>query len=251
MIVYEYPLNEHVRTYLRLECLFHRLQELVAQPAALSHHFAILTLFDIVEACSRADLKSDVLKDLERQKQQIAAFRGNPAVSEAALDRTLEALRNAYQTLVQQHEKPGERIAKDEWLGAIRSRAAIPGGTCGFDLPTYHAWLHGAPEARHAALLRWSRPLEPLLQSVVLLLRLLRDNAHSQTVHTAKGQFQTPLAREREVQLVRVQVDAAPELVPEISGNRFLLAIRLLTRADNGTFEPTDANAALVLALCL
>lgn len=251
MIVYEYPLNEHVRTYLRLECLFGRLQELSAQSTALSHHFSILTLFDIVEACNRADLKSDVLKDLERQKQQIAAFRGNPAVSEAALESTLDTLRQAYQTLVGQHEKPGERIVKDEWLGAIRSRTAIPGGTCAFDLPTYHAWLHGPAEARQADLRRWSRPLEPLLQSVVLLLRLLRDNAHHETAHTAKGQFQMPLPRQREVQLVRVQLDADRGLVPEISGNRFLLAIRLLRRTDNDTFEPADANVALMLALCL
>ena len=31
---------------------------------------------------------------------------------------------------------------------SIRSRVGIPGGTCGFDLPAYHAWQHHAPEQR-------------------------------------------------------------------------------------------------------
>ena len=35
---------------------------------------------------SRADLKSDLLKDLERHKSQLNGYRGNPSISEAALD---------------------------------------------------------------------------------------------------------------------------------------------------------------------
>ena len=78
VILYEYPFNERLRTYLRLEQLFRRLGELIARTHPLDHHFALTTLFDISDASNRADLKSDILKDLERQKQQLAGFRGNP-----------------------------------------------------------------------------------------------------------------------------------------------------------------------------
>ena len=79
MILYEYPFNERIRTYLRLEHLFGRLGQLLPREAALDHHFALVTLFEIMDVTSRADLKSDVLKDLEKQKSQMAAYRGNPA----------------------------------------------------------------------------------------------------------------------------------------------------------------------------
>ena len=36
MILYEYPFNERIRTYLRLEHLFRRLGELVPSESALS-----------------------------------------------------------------------------------------------------------------------------------------------------------------------------------------------------------------------
>lgn len=68
MILYEYPFNERVRTYLRLEQLFRRLLELMGRESALDHHFALATMFEIVEIASRTDLKSDVMRDLERQK---------------------------------------------------------------------------------------------------------------------------------------------------------------------------------------
>ncbi|MES7349216.1 cell division protein ZapD, partial [Cutibacterium acnes] len=60
MILYEYPFNERIRTYLRLEHLLLRLGELLARAHPLDHHFAIQTLFEIMEVGARADLKSEI-----------------------------------------------------------------------------------------------------------------------------------------------------------------------------------------------
>lgn len=78
MILYEYPFNERICTYLRLEHLFLRLAELMSRADALDHHFAIATMFEVMDVGARADLKSDVLKDLDKQKQVLNAYRGNP-----------------------------------------------------------------------------------------------------------------------------------------------------------------------------
>ena len=80
VILYEYPFNERIRTYLRLELLFRRLGELIARTEALDHHFALTTIFEIMDVAARADLKSDVLKDIEKQKHQLDGYRGNPAI---------------------------------------------------------------------------------------------------------------------------------------------------------------------------
>ena len=92
MILYEYPFNERIRTYLRLEHLFRRLGELIARSHALDHHFALTTVFEIMDVAARADLKSDVLKDIEKQKHVLDGYRGNPAISEAALDAVIEPI---------------------------------------------------------------------------------------------------------------------------------------------------------------
>ena len=62
MILYEYPFNERIRTYLRLEHLFDRLGQLIARQDAVDHHFALTTLFEIIEVASRSELKPDVLQ---------------------------------------------------------------------------------------------------------------------------------------------------------------------------------------------
>ena len=67
---------------LRLEHLFDRLGQLVVRDAAVDHHYALATLFEIVDVASRADLKSDLLKDLERQRSLMNGYRGNPSISE-------------------------------------------------------------------------------------------------------------------------------------------------------------------------
>ena len=63
MILYEYPFNERIRTYLRLEHLFLNLSNLMVRETALDHHFALTTICEVMDVAARADLKSDVLKD--------------------------------------------------------------------------------------------------------------------------------------------------------------------------------------------
>ena len=151
MILYEYPFNERIRTYLRLEHLFKRLGELIPRTHPLDHHFALTTIFEIMDVAARADLKADVLKDIEKQKHVLDGYRGNPAISEAALDAIIAQLDRCFGLLNTQAGKTGQPLSENEWLMSIRSRAGIPGGTCGFDLPSYYAWQHRpAPERQQA-----------------------------------------------------------------------------------------------------
>ena len=78
MVLYEYPFNESIRTMLRLEHLFDRLGQLVARDTPVDHHFALATLFEIMDVASRADVKSDLLKELERHRTQLQGLSRPP-----------------------------------------------------------------------------------------------------------------------------------------------------------------------------
>ena len=161
MILYEYPLHERVRTYLRIEHLSLRLRQLVARVDALDHHFALVTLFEILDVAARADLKSDLLKDLDRQKHALEAYRGNPAIAEDALEGVIQDLSHCFETLNSQSGKAGQSLAENDWLMSIRSRISIPGGTCEFDLPAYYAWQHKTGVKRQEELSQWIASLMP------------------------------------------------------------------------------------------
>jgi ATP-dependent Clp protease ATP-binding subunit ClpA len=68
-----------------------------------------------------------------------------------------------------------------EWLMGLRSRSGIPGGTCEFDLPAYHAWRHFEVSRRRADLMHWMSSLMPLAEAAAMLLKLLRDEVDALT----------------------------------------------------------------------
>ncbi len=250
MILYEYPLNERIRTYLRLEHLFGRLGELISGESATDHHFALATIFEIVEVCGRADLKSDVLKDIERQRQVLKGFRGNPAIAEETLNRVMADLDRCYTGLSAVQGKMGQSLTENEWLMGIRSRVAIPGGTCNFDLPAYYFWLHKLPDLRRAELMVWAGLLLPMRDAIALLLNLLRESGIPQKVFATQGSFQQSLQQGRSFQLLRLRIDPALDLIPEISGNRLMFSVRLLRMEADGRPHAKSEDTPLELTLC-
>ena len=250
MILYEYPFNERIRTYLRLEHLFDRMAELVPRAHPLDHHFAIQTIFEIMDVAARADMKSDVLKDIERHKQQLNGYRGNPAISEQVLDAVIGELDDCFQQLTQATGKTGQGLTENDWLMSIRSRISIPGGTCEFDLPSYYHWQHREASARQADLARWSQSLAPLARGVGMLLKLLRDSGAPQKVVAPGGQFQQNLPQGRTFQLLRLKLDPSSGFIPEITGNRLMFSVRLMRQGDGDRLHPAGEDAAFELTLC-
>ena len=250
MILYEYPFNERIRTYLRLEHLFRRLNLLITREHAIDHHFALITIFEVIEVAARADLKSDLMRDLDRQKQTLNAYRGNPAISEQALGHVIDALDTCFNDLNAQAGKAGQALAENDWLMNIRSRASIPGGTCEFDLPAYYAWQQGDSTLRRDDLLRWTACLEPLSQSVHWLLKLLRDAGVPQKVMAIGGQFQQNLPQGRTIQLLRLRIDESQGAIPEISGNRLMVSVRMMNRDTDDRLHPCAEDIAFDITLC-
>ena len=250
MILYEYPLNERVRTLLRLEDLFQRLEVFAARSDPRDHHIALLTLFDILDVAGRADLKSDLLQELERQRQALIAFRDVPDVEVQALDRILAQLDAAATGLGGVTGKTGQHLRDNEWLMSIRSRTGISGGTCEFDLPSYHAWQHKPAEMRQRDIAAWAAPFEPLYDSLGIVLRLLRESAGQRMALTARqGAFQQPLSG-KTWQMVRVRLDEALGAIPEISANKHLLMIRFTRQGGDLRPKPFEGDVDFELALC-
>ena len=250
MVLYEYPFNESIRTMLRLEHLFDRLGQLMVRDAPVDHHFALATIFEIMDVASRADLKSDLLRDLDQHKARLNGYRGNASVSEAALDQVVNRIETAFNTLNALPGKAGHALTTNEWLMSIRSRISIPGGTCEFDLPAYYAWQKHAPARRRADLLQWTSTLMPLAQALAVLLALLRESGAPHKVVALGGQYQQSLPAGRVYQLMRVRLDADEDIVPEISGHRLMASIRLMRADAEGRLKPSGTDGSFELTLC-
>ena len=245
MIIYEYPLNERIRTLLRLEDLFERLGVLLSRDDAIDHHFALLTLFEILEVASRADLKSDLLQELERQRQVLVAFRNNPDIAEDILLQVLGDMERASTALFAVAGKIGQHVRENEWLMSIKQRSSIPGGTNEFDLPSYHHWLHRDAAERSADLQAWIGPMFAIRDAGAIVLKLLREGGKPAKHVAQNGTFSQMLGG-RVAQLVRIRLPRTTPVIPEISANKYALNIRFtVLGADRARGCETDVEFEL------
>jgi cell division protein ZapD len=228
VISYEFPLNERVRTLLRLEDLFSRIHRFIARGASEDHHAALGVLFEMLEVASRADLKSDLLQELERQKKSLNALHNNPAISEDALDAILNEIESDCGRLLDIPGKIGQHLRDNEWLMGIKQRAAIPGGVCEFDLPAYHYWQNLPVDKRRADLNEWLAPLLPLQDGIDIMLKLLRESGRHHRFTAHKGTFQQ-MQGGKVAQLLCVTLDNELPCIPEISANKYALNIRFIS----------------------
>ncbi len=248
MIRYEHPLNERIRTLMRLEDLYQRAQYFAAQSHPQEHHAALLALFEITDVAARADLKTDILQELERQKQILVPLRSNPAIETRVLEPLLVEIDQVGADLLAQTGKAGTHLRENEWLMTIKQRAAIPGGVAEFDLPAYHYWLNLPPAVRQRDLAGWIAPFLPIYNGLGIILRILRDNGRAGRHVAYRGVFQLMLTTSKVAQLLRLTVGRDLACVPEVSANKYALNIRFIgvSGMDRGTVFDHDVEFELV-----
>jgi len=248
LIRYEHPLNERIRTLMRLEDLYSRVLFFSARDDAPDHHAALSALFEITDVAARADLKTDILQELERQKQLLGSLRSNPAIDTNVLDPLLADIDRVTGAMLGQTGKVGAHLRDNEWLMAIKQRAVIPGGVCEFDLPSYHYWLNSDPAQRKADLEAWIAPFLPIHDGLGIILRLLRDNGRASRQVAFHGVFQLMLTTSKVAQLLRLALGRDLACVPEISANKYALNIRFINvaGAERGTVCNRDVEFELM-----
>jgi cell division protein ZapD len=249
VITYEYPLNERIRTLLRLEDLFDRVDFFIAQDAPLDHQAALTSIFEILEVASRGDLKSDLLQELDRQRLFLEALRGNPAISEEKLEAVVAEIEATFADLLASAGKTGLHLRENEWLMTIKQRAAIPGGICEFDLPSYHHWLHRDHALRRADLEAWRLPLNAVAAALRIVLRVLRESGKSAPLIAYRGVFQqTPM--ERAAHMLRLTLRRDVSCVPEISANKYALNIRFILPGSVQRTKVFESDVEFELTYC-
>ncbi|MGH8752438.1 MAG: cell division protein ZapD [Burkholderiales bacterium] len=249
MISYEYPLNERIRTLLRLEDLYRKVEYFSGKSEAIENHTALLFLFEMFEVASRSDLKSDLLQELDRQRQNLEALHGNPAISEHALDDILRDIDKATRQLREMPGKIGQDLRDNEWLMSIKQRTIIPGGACEFDLPSYHYWLHQDAANRRQHLAQWLAPFMPIRDGMAILLKLLRENGKSSAHIAYQGTFQQILTG-KPAHMLRIRLHEDLHCIPEISANRYALNIRFTTQEGMQRPRASESDVEFELTFC-
>lgn len=230
-LVFEQPLNERVRTYLRLEFLFSRLAHHRRDASNFGRRAAIASMLDILLMLGRSDIKSDIIKELGEQRTALEALRKRPAVDEARLDSVLAEMDEVLTAMQGMSTQFASAVLRDnDFLISVANRSAIPGGTCAFDLPNLHRWL-SLPEAdTQRDLDAWLADLAPYERAIRFDLRLTRDSV-AMAPRTAEGGVYVQ-SLNGPCRMLRVALPPGGSLYPEISAGKHRFTIRFMQSRD-------------------
>jgi cell division protein ZapD len=226
--IFEQPLNERMRTFLRLDFLYSQAIYHNEKASPWGTRAAVDSLLDIMSILTRGDVRNDVLKELERHLGLLSEYQNHPGID-------LPRLRSLMSNLARLRTELGvvntawlQPLRDSEFLAGIKHRTTIPGGTCEFDLPDYFFWLNQSAEARTEAFGRWLVLLRPICDAITELLWLTRQNGRASREVAKGGVFNVTFDRDNPYQLLRICVPAGNSLFPEISGSHYRCSMRFL-----------------------
>jgi cell division protein ZapD len=241
-ILFEHPLNEKMRTWLRIEFLVQQLEaSLPINDTTSALHF-FRNIGDLLDVFERGEIRTDVIKELDRQQRKLLTWSEVPGVDMQRIESLRSQLRERGSVLMSA-PRIGQLLREDRLIALVRQRLSIPGGCCSFDLPTLHVWLHLPQNQRDEQIGIWLASLQPLKQSLELLLDIIRNSAPFRKQTSLNGFYQD---NGDDADLLRLQLDLVHQLYPQISGHKSRFAIRFLPLdSEHGTIpERLDFDLA-------
>jgi cell division protein ZapD len=227
MIIFEHPVNEQIRLYLRLEHLFQEFDSGMTLNKN-DKKANLFTLLKIVNVVDRPDLKSKLVQLLTLHMVTLGNLKESPDIDKTRLHDILTKLKEHTQYLHQHSGKFGEELRQNEFLNQVRLHMSNPAGACETMLPAFQLWLNGDLEERLHDLKSWYKPFAELKKTIDLLLGLVRQSAQPQKVTAPSGFYQQNLDPNTPYELIQIILPLEFGLYPDCSANKHRLLIRFL-----------------------
>jgi cell division protein ZapD len=225
---YEQPLSERMRTFLRLEFLYHPMLRNSERDSDWATRATISTLLEILAILSRGDVRSEVLSELDYQITALKRFQSHSSVDGRRLDNLMDSLNSSREEISGIGTGFLQGIKDSEFLNSIKHRSAIPGGTCEFDLPEYSHWLRQPIVRRQQDMAEWIKSVRPLCDGACAILWLIRESAQPRRKQATNGMYQHSMQKDGNCRLLRVSLAQGSPLFPEISGSQHRFTVRFL-----------------------
>ena len=246
--VYEFPLNEKVRTYLRLEQLFKQLKQVESASEDWQFMNFFETLFTLLDLLERLDIRNDILKDIEVHEKNLVHWSQHPKIDTEALQAALQKILKLRDDL-KKAKKIGTSLKEDKFLASIRQRFSIPGGTCSFDLPNLHYWLKQPIESVREQVNQWLTELHLISDAIDITLSFLRERGRFVNID-AENAFYQGVAEDK-IELIRIYSATDKGYYPILSGNKYRYAIRfMLFNPNENASTAVEGKVEFKLASC-
>jgi len=250
MVTYELPLNERIRTFMRLEHLFSQASYTLRGYSTWDSRATLVSLIDILELLSRSDFKNELLKELESLHNALSSLRDTPGVDFKQLSTVLDQLTESTSHLHQIDGQLGQELRNNELITTLLQRSTVIGGNCRFDMPAYHFWLQQNAESRIQKIENWYKELNIVNRPIALILGILRESSNPMQREAESGFYQQSLDPNNRTKLIQVSINNKLPYFAELSGGKHRFTIRFLEPRDNGRPMQTNDSVDFELNCC-
>lgn len=247
-IIFEQPLNERVRAFLRLEQLFTQTRQYINSENSWTSRITMTGLSEILEILNRPDLKTYILKELERNQINLAKLAELPDVDLQTLTSTLNELDKSYQQIIQIKGQLGQTLREHEILSRLVKRNSLVGGICSFDLPIFHYWLNSNQTEQHKTLSELFSSISNIQYAIKLLLSIIRESTLIENKIAENGFYQQNLNSSFPYQMIRVLVPDDAHYFAEISSGKHRFSIHFLA-VNNNNDKPIQVKQNINFSL--
>lgn len=251
MISYEQPLNEKIRLFMRLELLMGRFHYHVStDPKPEDTVAALHLLLDLYNLSARLDVKSELLKEIDRMGQSVRLLMRHENADTARLDGVLEKLNFHSDVLYQQRGQLGQHLKNHMFFNSLRQRSSLPGGLNGFDIPLFQYWQEQPVNVRLEDLQEWIAPYVSANAAAHDILDIVRSFGERQDEVAKDGFFQSMLEIRKPYQMMVVELPDNVDYYPEVSAGKQRFTLRFVNAdmlAERGKQINKDVHFSLVL----
>jgi len=248
--IYELPLNERLRTFMRIEFLYSRLKYFTSNlDGNWQTRTVIHTLLEIYSILSRTDVRREVLADLNRYIMQMQRFQSAPDADNNMVNDVLEDLDSIKNQVVDIGTDYLLKLREDEFIASLLHRHTLPGGKAEFDMPKYKFFLESDKKNVTTQINSWIDIIRPICEGIDKLMWIIRESNEPIATVAVGGQYNHQIERRTQISLVRIITNDA-NVYPEISGGRHLIAVRFFNQNKDGAYLQFEDNVEFKISLC-
>ena len=249
-VLFEYPQQENIRSFLRLEYLFKQYQRNCLSSNKDNHFYSLKILFEILDILERGDTRSELIKELTRLLDYFQALEVNPEVDTSKLANFLKQIKQLHQWIHGYHGKFGDSTRKNPFIVAVKQRTNIPGGCCQFDCPDLHLFLNRPFDQRQQLLTELVSDIKGVETSIEVILRLIRESGQWSQQNAPLGSFLLDTSQ-KSYRLLRVRLSVEKAIFPEFSCGKHRSSIHFKVFNEQHKKMPINSELEFELACCV
>ncbi len=219
-IIYEQPISENVRNFLKCEYLEEKFNCSLKNDDIWSIKSSINTLLEMSDFIFRINIKMELLKEFERNVFFLNYLNENGDIELNKYDELYSKIKIHIDALNNIDSNPSKSINENDFLMQIKSKCHIPAGNNFFDMPAYLNFLSSNKTLVIDNINNWYLPFNAIFSSSILILDIKRAISKFENISQSDPYFERKIDKSLKIDLVRIKIENNMNIYPDISASK-------------------------------